>query len=461
MIRVLILSLVVCFSVNSWAKAKPSPSCFNYIKFSNANKPGASSFAKRLAESLASKDGVVDIDQQYRTDVLTAADSQEKKEFLVAAVMADLRAQSRDIIKGIKAVSSSDTIASNIDSNLQVFDVLVEGAGLQDGILNNGFEQFGKLKTLTVEQTNNIADNFAMSPYFARINSTSRRDETQVEARPGSGNINRLFGGQFQVSDLYNDKYPPFRAFSDATTLNRGTMPDRPILFETKVIDYEELKFSGRPARYKIRLQYGDEQFEVYANHLILTNGVGTETFEFADAATREFIKAERTLLERVSKSESKYPRFMSYNDFRALTEFFDNPFENLVDQKLLFIGDGDSSKTGLEYVFREGPAEGYKQDSTQVGQVGEVVWANVPIEDCKEFAVNTRTRYSKISAAYKNQTLRPKNFDVVRMVKVGDKVMVTFADGSMFRNNDRVIFQRCQTKRPAKSGPLSLFEDV
>jgi len=376
---------------------------------------------------LESRKNVVDISQKYRKRFLSAAYDDVSREYLISSIMGDLKEKSRNILNRLKKYK----LSNKYDEASQAYDVLVVGAGVQEGVIQNGFAQFGPdFKVVTIEQSDLVAKNFGISPDFFRINSTNRKEDFAVKARPGQGNINRLSGGNIQIPDLFAEKYPSARSIHTTTVLNRANSKN-PILFKTEVISLIDSKKTGDnfPARYRVKLRNNGETFEVYSNVVIGATGLGKDKFPISDVASIKLIERERSRISKMTKKSKFLPKVMTFDDARQLITKLDKPFKNLVDKKVMVVGQGDSGKVTVEYLFKEGPEKGYKEKA-QVGEVKEVVWAGATEQTCDEYIVGNRVRYSRIAASLKNQTLRPVEAKVVKIEDFRGGVKVTFDNG-------------------------------
>ncbi len=424
--RLKFLVLISFFVLSGIAKDDLKVICDYYLTAYLAENPNLE------ISKLGSRNKVVKVDQKFRKKFLAASADQGSLKLVVNSVMADLRNESTRILSRLKKFKG----AAKVDEASQTYDVLVIGAGVQDGILQNSFKQFSPdLKVVSVEQSNLVANTFGMSPDFFRINSTNRKEDFFVNARPGKGNINRLSGGSIQIPDLSAEKYPRAGNIFNATVLNRANS-NGSVLFQTKVLKVEDSKVLNTkfPARYKVTIQNGKDTFELYANHISIPSGLGTESLRITDKKTVDLIAKERKKIARMTKRSTKLPGVMTFNDARQLATLLDQPFKGYAGKEVMVVGEGDSGKVTLEYLFKEAPDAAYKNDKAQVGEVAGVTWAGATEQTCKAYITGNRVRYSKIAAALKNNTLTPLDSKLVsiKIVKVNgvERYQVNFSDG-------------------------------
>lgn len=444
----ILISFIILFSINQNSKKSfdrrpanfKNNSCFyllNQILDDDVN-----------VSPLEGRKGVFDIDKEYRNLVVKSVLDTDSRDLVVASMLNDLRRKSDKLYDRLPELTDE-----NIDEVSQVFDILTVGAGVQATIFQQAIRQSNpNIKTIAIEQSDTIASNFSISPDFFKINSTNRATDFGKDALPGQGNINQFPGGSVQLPDISYQKYPRAGGIAN-TALFNFYESNSDILFKTKVLQVEDSLDKGLnwPARYRVLIKRGDKKHYLYANNIVDASGLGSEKYGgIKDRLSLELIEDERLKGLEVTPETKQYPGIMTFDDRRRISTKLNEPFAPLKGKRIMYIGGGDSGKVGIEFDLRDGPIDGYKNDSAQKGNIKEIIWAGVKEEDCKSFIVNTRTRYcASIAAAIKSKTLRQVDSKVKKIEKLSDAkgFRVTY-DNEKIDVVDHVIFTTGYEKR-------------
>eukprot|EP00732_Lithocolla_globosa_P000184 Lithocolla_globosa_v1_NODE_41_length_8221_cov_7.943914.p3 type:complete len:334 gc:universal NODE_41_length_8221_cov_7.943914:7974-6973(-) len=266
-------------------------------------------------------------------------------EFLFAQALACLHQKSSHLERSLL---KKDKVSTQLD----LFDVIVIGAGIHDQIIQNVFrEEDVQLRILTIERSRFIADTFFAAGTRVHANSSSRPSGPEEVPVPGVGNINEFPLGILQVPYVSSEKYPSLGLFAKVATVNRW-LSCSDVLFGWEVTNIAEgnhlrvsmTKMTDELASKPVRL-------DLLAQVVIDARGIGDPLYpSFLEGTDSELMcRQARKKFFQTTQVEG-FPIVSHSKFFYSVASCLDQPFQAFIGKKVAMIGAGDSAKTILEF---------------------------------------------------------------------------------------------------------------
>jgi hypothetical protein len=389
-----------------------------------------------------------------RRKLVAMAKNPELREGLRAAIYTDLYAKSNRILNALeKAIEKN-----SIDEAAQVYDVISVGSGPHDAIALREIQQINPiLKVVTLEAGDRVGATFDKEGF--NVNSLNRKGLKDAPAQKGVGNQNELSGGLVQIPDIEASAYPQAQQLADVTLLNRATVKDAPVIFNTEIVRVEERTTENWPARYRVSTNRG----EFYSNHIVNNTGLGRELKlpESIPVANRAMLYAERTGSGTAVGKAAKVQSVADYFDHLRNNK---DGFKDYANEEIAIIGSGDSSNTLIESLLGLGPKDSYGNATAQSGRLKRAFWIGQDKEDCEALLNGLRQRYNDVIGGVKAGIILPeprKLFNVEKLANGRFRVYSGMKGNVVYSDVDRVIFGTGFVDESAKIYESLLAQDA
>lgn len=280
-----------------------------------------------------------------------------------------------------------------------VYDEINIGGGVHSAIYNQAMTQRNlNVKNLTIESGKEMGGQFRTKD-FVQIN-TSNTPHTEATPQPGlgRGDLNSM-GSHAPVQLAYIEprRFPKGSVFADLTIVN-NFLSSTDVLLDSrleKVVKKEEDTQSDLwPARYKVVL---DDGTYVFTNRINKMTGLGESTLPSS------FDKESKELFKQVSKEqkENEPPSLLSYEDYASFIHDPKNrhPYRPFANKTVIFVGSGDSTMTGIEFLLGLAESEAYKDDVTNVGRPKKIIIIGAKAMTAQKFKELQKTaRYLQVT---------------------------------------------------------------
>lgn len=327
----------------------------------------------------------------------------EMRRVLIDLIQQEQREQTsihKQALKEANADFEHDPTACKPESiAAMVYDEINLGGGVHSAIYNQAMTQRNLgVKVLTLEAGKEIGGQFRTKD-FVQIN-TSNTPHTSATPQPGlgRGDLNSM-GSHAPVQLAYIEprRFPKGSVFADLATVN-NFLSSTDVLLNArlqKVLKKEDDPHSDRwPARYKVLLEDGTFLF---ANRINKMTGLGEPTLP------PSFDAESKALFEEAQNNhaENEPASLMSYEDFASFVHDPKNKhsYRPFAGKTVIFVGSGDSTMTGIEFLLGLSETEAYKDDMTNVGRPKKIIIIGAKTMTAQKFKELQRTaRYLQIA---------------------------------------------------------------
>ena len=268
--------------------------------------------------------------------------------------LASLHCRSAAVEKQLMTSDESDVVRE--------FDVIVVGAGIHEQIFQNTLRTEGDpLRVITLERGLVVSETTIFAGERVNSNSSVRSSVGgDMEAIPGSGNINNFPGGVLQLDDVSAQGLGPLGNFGKVATINRSVSPN-PVVFGWSV---EKVESGGTRQPFVIECKKdGCVPIKLRARAVVDARGIGDPVYLNTDlidasAPSTSLESAAGDLLKdfRAAPSVATFPMIIHSKNFYECTSLLPEPYAPFAGRTVAVIGGGDSGKTIMEYLTRIGP---------------------------------------------------------------------------------------------------------
>lgn len=256
-------------------------------------------------------------------------------------------------------IENKKNIIFNPPKNIKTtsdYDIIIIGAGVHASIFSLNYKlKHPNAKILMIDGAKNIAEHFKSTDYL--INSPENRPTA-----PKSTNV--LPNSPLALADLGNPTDTFFLAHLLWQTIVLNSFAaNSDILLDTQISQFE---YNQTTKLFKVKI---DTNAEIYANKLIIANGLGTPKFEnFVDKNFREEqIQLAKNCLDKIC-----LPQVITFDDLIKYNENWKNKYNDNVynklktKQKIAVVGAGDAANVLIEFLYDAAPDKAYEDVNNQ-----------------------------------------------------------------------------------------------
>lgn len=291
-------------------------------------------------------------------------------------------------------------------------DVACIGAGAHGtSVAARLAETHPELRCVLLEATDAVSANFGRSGAGFALNNTLDRPDGGPDYQAGGKYNTPYVHGPVQVTDLTGERWPSAEVLADTITANLAAS-GADVLFDAKVSGVHETHDAALP-RYALRFATGRT---VYANHVVISTGLGTPVNPLSpEAPGHATIAAALEAIERQDPGVLADPTILTVEQAFRLANPDDpmhmwrRPQDSTTDSTTdstedgtLVVGLGNSGVTFLEFLAHVGPASATRAERVQFGEMAKITCLTglTGPANADAYEAKARHRYKRVASA-------------------------------------------------------------